>query len=137
MEKELISMKLSRPPGRRSINASSLAFDLPALIENMKHERTWEKGDLNAMILLRSTTKQIVLTILHKGTEIRSFQANDSITFQVIDGRLELHFRKESITINKGELLTIKEKIKYSLYSMEETAYLLTISAGKLQQAEN
>lgn len=33
-----------------------------------------------AMVLLKSPEKQIVLTALHGGTEIQSYQSNDSIS---------------------------------------------------------
>jgi hypothetical protein len=55
-----------------------------------------------------------MLTILHEKTKIRSFQSNDSITFQVKEGKLKLHIRKGSVTLIKRELLTLSEKIKYS-----------------------
>jgi quercetin dioxygenase-like cupin family protein len=78
-----------------------------------------------------------VLTALHENTEVNSFQSNDSITFQIIEGKLKFHARKESITIDKGQLLTLHENIKYSLTAMEETVFLLTITNGTLQKAEN
>jgi quercetin dioxygenase-like cupin family protein len=118
--------------------ASTLSYDLPALIEKMKHSNSWAKGELNAMILLKSPDKQIVLTALHEGTEITSFQSNDSITFQIIEGKLKFHTRKESLTLDKGQLLTLHENIKYSLTSREETVFLLTIANSNLSQsAEN
>ena len=137
MEIETLNTKPSIPKDKRSLNSSLFSFDLPILIENMKHSHTWEKGELNAMILLKSHGKQIVLTALHEGTEINSFQSNDSITFQIIEGELKFHARKESVTINKGKLLTLHENIKYSLTTMEETVFLLTIANGTLQPAEN
>ena len=89
------------------------------------------------MILLKSPDKQIVLTALHEGTEINSFQSNDSITFQIIEGKLKFQTRKESVTLNKGQLLTLHENIKYSLTTSEETVFLLTIANSTLKQAEN
>jgi quercetin dioxygenase-like cupin family protein len=114
--------------------ASVHTFDLPALIERMKHSHSWAKGELNAMILLKSPDKQIVLTALHEGTKISSFQSSDSITFQIIEGKLRFHTRKESLTIDKGQLLTLHENIKYSLTSRKETVFLLTIANGILSQ---
>ncbi len=137
MEIETLNTKPPIPKDNRSLNSSLFSFDLPILIENMKHSHTWEKGELNAMILLKSPGKQIVLTALHEGTEINSFQSNDSITFQIIEGELKFHARKESVTLNKGQLLTLHENIKYSLTTMEETVFLLTIANGTLQPAEN
>ena len=118
--------------------ASLLTFDLPTLIEKLKQDYCWAKGKLNAMILLNEPDKQIMLTALHKGTEISSFQSNDSITFQIFEGKLKFHTQKESIILDTGQLLTLHEKIKYRLTSREETVFLLTVANGALNNsAEN
>jgi len=91
MEKEMLKTKPLLRMDNRSLNYSYHSFDLPTLIEKMKHSHTWAKGELNSMILLKSPAKQIVLTALHEGTEIISFQSNDSITFQIIEGKLMFH----------------------------------------------
>jgi quercetin dioxygenase-like cupin family protein len=118
-------------------NSSSFIFDLPTLVANLKHSYSWLKGELNAMILLNSPGKQIVLTALHKGTEISSFQSDDSITLQIIEGKLRFQTRKESVTLNQGQLLTLHENIKYSLTNKEETVFLLTIAKDIFRQSEN
>ena len=107
-------------------------FDLPTLIEKMK-QHSCIKGELNAKILLKSPEKQILLTILHEGTKIKSFQSNDSITFQIIEGKLRFRTFIESATLNKGQLLTLNKNIKYNLKTKEETVILLTIANGTLQ----
>ena len=120
-----------------SLNVSLRTFDLPGLIKKMKNSHAWAKGELNAMILLKNPFKQIVLTALHEGTAINSFQSNDSITFQIIEGKLKFHTQEESVTLEKFQLLTLHENIKYSLTSKEETVFLLTIANGALQPDEN
>ena len=131
LEKELLSSKLSSKSfprhGERLTNFSKLKFDLPMLIENMKHEPGWEKGELNSMILLKSPEKKIILTIMHEDTEVRSAQVNSSVTFQVIEGKLIFHIREESIILKNGESLTIYEKVKYKFDSMEESSFILTL----------
>ena len=137
MEKEKV---LANPPlawNNRSHNASLLTFDVPALIKSMKNSYSWTKGELNTMILLKSPERQIVLTALHEGTEIESFQLNDSITFQIIEGKLKLHTREESVILEKGQMLTLHDNIKYSLICKEEAVFLWTIANGILQPAEN
>jgi quercetin dioxygenase-like cupin family protein len=101
----------------------------------MKRENTWTKGGLNAKILMNKPNKQIVLTALHKGTEINSFQSNDSITIQVIEGELKFHTQNESITLEKGQMLTLQENIDYSLTTKAETVLLFTIAKQILQPA--
>ena len=66
MEIETLNTKPPFSKDKRSLNSSSFTFDLPSLIENMKHSHTWAKGELNALILLKSPDKQIVLTALHE-----------------------------------------------------------------------
>ena len=115
-----------------SVGATFLPLDMPALIDNLKQAKSWKRGELNAIILLKTPVKKIVLTILHPGTEVRSFQADDSVTIQVIEGRLRLHFGSKYINLNKGELMTLREKAKYTIDSLEESALLLTLNSESL-----
>jgi quercetin dioxygenase-like cupin family protein len=94
----------------------------------MKQSYTWANGELNALILLKSPEKQIVLTAIHGGTEIKSFQANGSVTFQIIEGKLRFRIRKDTVTLNEGQLMTLDEKTRYRLTTDQETVFLLTIS---------
>lgn len=116
---------------------SSKTLNLSFLVKKLKCSPSWENGELDSIILLKSSSKKIVLTALHEGTEIVSFQSNDSITFQLIEGELMVHTDKISVTINKGQFLTLHDKINYSLTTSKETVFLLTISNSILQPAEN
>ena len=103
-------------------------FDLPSLISTMKNSNSWGKGELNALVLLKGPEEQIILTAIHDGTEIESFQSNDSVSFQIIKGQLKFHILKDSITIQKDQLITLREHIKYRLTTQEDTVFLLTVS---------
>ena len=116
---------------------SFLVFDVPAMAEKMKHEQNWMNGELNSMILLKTPYKQIVLTVLHDGTEIESFQSNQSITFEIIEGKLMFHTRKETVLLEKGQIIALHENIKYSLTISEDSVLLLTIATGAQQYSEN
>jgi quercetin dioxygenase-like cupin family protein len=120
-----------------SRNASVLALNLPVLIDNMKHSDAWTNGELNALILLKNDNTQIVLTAIHEGTEITSFQSNDSITFQIIEGKLMFHSRKESLALDKGHLMTLHENVGYSLTTEEETVFLSTIASSMLETSDS
>lgn len=107
------------------------SIDIPAIIADLKNDKTWTDGELNSVVLMNSPSVKVLLTILHEGTEVISYQANDSITFQVLEGSLILHIREESVVLNSGEILTLEEKIRYSFDSVEETAFLMTLVSGK------
>jgi hypothetical protein len=128
MEIETLRTRIPHTNNNRSSGCTLLGFNLPDLIATMKQSYTWANGDLNAIILLKSADKQIILTALHEGTEIKSFQSGESVTFQVIEGKLRFHMRKDAVTLGEGQQMTIDEKIKYSVTTDIETVFLLTIS---------
>jgi quercetin dioxygenase-like cupin family protein len=136
---QIETLKLNRPRTQnvKSSDCTLLAFDLPALIANMKQSDTWANGELKALVLLKSPKKQIILTAIHEGTEIESYQSNDSITFQIIEGRLKFHVKKDTLTLNEGQLMTFNENINYSLSSQVETVFLLTISDEVARSSAN
>lgn len=115
----------------RLVNTSLNSSDLGVMISHLKQEPSWEEGELKSAILLKSPTKRILLTVLHAGTVISSFQTDDSITFQVIEGMLNLHFRNESFTLNKGEVLIMNEKLKYEINTLEDSAFLMILASGR------
>lgn len=137
MEKEMLQTRPLIRKAKRSLAISLLDFNLPFLVERLKQDSRWAKGELNTMVLLKNSYKKIVLTVLHKGTEIDSFQANGSITFQIIEGNLEFYTQNETVTLNVGHLLKIRENVKYRFTTREETAFLLTIAKGTSQKEQN
>ncbi len=117
----------SKSKMKRPTIESSLPFHLPTHFEKVKLKRTWMKGKLDSKILVNRPDKQIVLTIISEDTEINFYQYNDSVTLQVIDGKLILNTQKESIILNEGQLFTINENLIYNLTSGAETVFLLTM----------
>ncbi len=128
MEIETLNINRTCMKNFKSSDSRLSEFDLPSLIETMKHSCAWTNGELNALVLLNSPEKKVILTAMHKGTEILSFQSNDSISVQIIEGRLKFHVRRDSVTLNEGQLMTLDEHLKYRLSTEEETVFLLTIS---------
>lgn len=129
MRKKILETRSLLSKDNKSLTNSLFKYDLPALIEKMKHKHTWVKGAENAMILMNSPDKQIVLTALSEGTEIKCFQSHDSIIFHIIEGKLKLYIQKKSVILDKGQLLTLQENIKYRLTNKDETVFLLTITS--------
>ncbi|MDF1560145.1 MAG: hypothetical protein P1P83_08045 [Bacteroidales bacterium] len=115
--------------------SSALSQDLPDLIRNMKLSNAWIRGGLNSMILLKNTEKNVMLVAMHEGTEIVSYQSNDSITFQIIEGKLEFYTRKTSAAIGMGQVLTLNDRVKYRLTASEETVMLLSIAKDRSRSA--
>ena len=137
MDKESLNTGTPLYKDISSLDMDLLTYDLPKLIAGMKHKHNRSEDNPDSMILLNCLDKKVVLIVLHEGTGFRSFQSNESVTFQIIDGELAFHSRKESVILEKGQFLTLHEKIDYTLQSNEETVFLLTIANGDLQYTEN
>ncbi|MFH2144169.1 MAG: hypothetical protein ABIJ97_17210 [Bacteroidota bacterium] len=112
-------------------------FNLPVIIEKIKQKQFPANGELNATILLKSSDCQIALIALQGGTKIKSFQSLGSISFQIFEGKLNFHIKKESLMLDKDQILTLDEKIKYSYVTNEMTVFLLTIIHRTSNPLEN
>jgi len=112
-------------------------INLPAIIAELKHNQTFDNTGIKTKILLKSPEKKILLTALHEDTEIESFQANNSITFQVIEGNVCLNTSYNSVNLRKGQLFTLFEYTNYKFITKEETVMLITITGRALQNVNN
>jgi len=137
MRREMSTDKLLSYKDDRSLHPSLFLFDFPALIGKLKHKYSWKNGDLNTIILTKTPTKQIVLAALHEGTKILSFQSNESVTFQIIEGSMSFHTRKGTVNLEKGQILNLSENIDYWLTTNEDAVLLLTITSGTVQFSDN
>jgi quercetin dioxygenase-like cupin family protein len=135
MEKETLKSVLHDQTNNSADRFRSVAFDLSALIEMMKHSNAWQKGELNTLILLKNPNEKIILTAIHEGTEIKSFQADDSITIQVLEGELSYRTHNEYVILAAGQFITVHDKIKYMLTASEDTVFLLTLLDKNLRIA--
>ncbi|MDO9511921.1 MAG: hypothetical protein Q7J34_09190 [Bacteroidales bacterium] len=112
----------------RPVIDSLSSFNLSELFEKGILKQTLMKGELFSKILVNSSDRQVVLTTIHKDTEIDSFQSSDSVTFYVIEGQLKLHTKKESFILEEGHFFALHEHIDYRLTAALETIFLLTIA---------
>lgn len=133
METDTVTNTKSFAGNNSSYITSAQTYDLNALILNMKDNPDWERGDLNAMILLNSTNKKVVLTVMHDQTEVRSFQSGDSVTLQIIEGRMKFCTDLETVILAKGQLLSLHDRTGFSMTTLEECAFLLTILSGSIK----
>jgi hypothetical protein len=127
------SYRLEKTPGI----PFSPTYDLQGLIETMKQSYTWDKGELNALILLNTPGKQILLTAVHADSEIKSFQSESAITILILEGELRFDSKRSSMILRKDQLLTLNEKIKYKLTTFTETVILLTITRDNPGKEKN
>ena len=124
MKNESIESALSFHTPDRLLDAPLLIFDLHEVVKKIKQEPTWKMGERNAITLLKSPQMRIVLIAVRKKTEINFPHSGNLISIQIIEGKVNF----QSLMLNKGSLLTLHEDTKHTLYAIEESVILLTIS---------
>lgn len=70
----------------RLIDLSSIKINLFDLINNMKSSLVSSGKNLKSVILVNKSDIKILITALLDKTEITSFQSDDSITIQLLEG---------------------------------------------------
>ena len=119
----------NRPEGGRPIDSSLLLINLPALAQQIKAEDAWSKKDRNAITVFKTTGMNIVLIALHANAAMKTHTATGIISVQVLEGTIQFTTVNEYIEITKGQLVTLHASIPHSVLAIEESSFLLTISA--------
>ena len=103
-------------------------FNLASHISEMKQETTWEKNGRSSRTLNKVGTMRLVLNAMKAGMEIKTHHASGPISVHCLEGKLKFNTEERSVTLQKGELLTLEELVKHSVEAIEETTFLLTVA---------
>lgn len=116
----------------RTKNRSHHYQNILELADNLKHEKRWEEGEINSMILKKNETRKEILLVMHSDTKIESFQRDQSVTINVIEGEIKLKTSNQSIHLYSGQFFTLIEKSKYNFTSIAESTLLITINNNQM-----
>jgi quercetin dioxygenase-like cupin family protein len=122
---------------QRNLDGALWTFDIPTLLTQIKSEDAWQKGKRNATTLLEGHGLRVVLIAMHSGTLIKQHQTINPISLQVIEGRIKFNTHTNSVTLTKGQLLTLHPEIPHDLEALEESAFLLTLATHQSDPEEN
>lgn len=117
----------------RLINQSLATVKLSRLVDNLKRNLLESENNLNSIILLNHQYKKVVLIALNVAVEVKSVQEDDSVTIQLIEGKVRLQLKKQLVVLKVGQVLKISEKTPYSLTALEAAVIMLTISSRESQ----
>jgi quercetin dioxygenase-like cupin family protein len=120
----------------RPLDGPSLAFDIPALLTQLKRERAWQTGSRNGITLLKTEGLRVVLAAMHAGTTIPVHKADGPIAVEVIEGQLLFSAGAHDGSLSVGQLLTLQAGIAHGFHAIEDCSYVLTIAADGPHPAE-
>jgi len=120
---------LSRLP---DLAADVLQFDLFKEIEELRKQDSWQRETgRSSTTLVKQQDFRIVLVLMKADTRMREHQADARISIQVLSGRIRIHLEGQSIGLTAGGLLALDCGLRHDVESLEESAFLLTISWPK------
>lgn len=127
-ENELTATLPSAYQTIKNIKPLFQGFDLASLISILKNDTKWINGEMNSMIILKNSSRSMVLSVVHEKTEIRSRSIKNPVTIQVIEGQLMIHSSKiENQKLSSNETLTLNDS-KFRIDAIKETAFLVIIN---------
>ena len=116
-----------RPDPARLLSQPMFSFDLPAEMDRLMAEGTWNSGKHNAITLMKSGPMSIVLIAMHEGNEIKMHKVEGPVSVFIIKGKLQFNTANDSALLLKDQLLTLPDNIEHNLIAVEETVLLLTM----------
>lgn len=109
-------------------NTALSTFDLKSTLGEIKAQEAWRKGERSAKTLIKDHRQRITLVALHGGTKVPAHQANGSISVQMLEGKMKFSTPLRTVTLEKGQILTLYSKIQHSMDALEDCAFLLTLA---------
>jgi len=116
-----------RPEGDRMLNARLVEIDLNKFIAELKQETTWADSDRNSITVFKSDTTTIVLIGMRENAELKEHTAIGNITVQVLHGEINFFAEQQTLSLVKGQMITLEENIPHSVTALKESFFLLTL----------
>ncbi|MGH9448910.1 MAG: cupin domain-containing protein [Terriglobia bacterium] len=118
-----------------------LQFDLDMETEKLRQEDVWKTSSRNSKSLVKYPDLRIVLIALKSGKRIEGHKTDESISIQVLSGKLRLHLPSQTVELLHGQLLTLERGLPHDVEALEDSSFLLTISwprsAARVKPAVN
>ena len=105
-----------------------LRFDLPAEVETLQAEPTWEFSDRNAITLVKEGDLRLTLTRLKSGARMDEHRTAGFVCVQVLEGSLRMVAAGEAHELGVGELMVLDRNVPHEVTALEDAAFLLTLA---------
>ena len=127
MENKANDATPQRPEGDRMLNAPLVHMDLNKFIAQVRAESTWADSDHNAITIYKNESVRIVLIGMHDQAVLKTHTASGVITVHVLEGSVDFITEEQTVSLDKGQMVALQEKILHSVKAKEESFFLLTL----------
>ena len=112
----------------RMMDEPFLVFDFADIIQKIKTESQWIKGDRNALTLLKNSYMSIILICLKSRAEINFHHSGKLASAQILRGTANFILKDSSTLLKTGGFLTLHDQVEHKLVALEESVILLTMT---------
>jgi quercetin dioxygenase-like cupin family protein len=117
---ELIQGTLSKP---------LLKFDLANELDQLRRDEAWlHPAGRSSKTLVKHSDLRIVLIAMKANTRMHEHTAAARISVHTLSGHIRLHLPEQVVELPAGHLLALDESMPHDVESVEESAFLLTLS---------
>ena len=102
-------------------------FDLLKEIADSEQQKPWQSGH-NARTLFKKHDFRIVLITMEDAARMKQHHADGTISIHVLKGQIRVTIQGKPHDIAAGNLFTLAASIRHDVESVDESAFLLTIS---------
>lgn len=103
-------------------------FDLPASIDALRSEDTYEREGRNGITLVKNAELRVLLEVLRHGAGLREHRAPGPITVQVLEGEVRFETGDEVTYLRRGEVLSLPSRQPHAVEAVQDAALLITIA---------
>ena len=104
------------------------------MLEQLQGETTWDRGDRDAITLVKEGDLRITLVLLRGGARMDPHRTDGYASIQVMAGRLRV-VSAETYDLGAGELLVIGRGVVHEVLALEDAAFLLTLALPEASEA--
>ena len=76
------------------------------------------------------------MVALQAGAEIGAHETEGPVTVHVIEGRVAISVDADELVLSTGQLLILRSGMRHTMRALDESAFLLTLTAEDLHPAE-
>jgi quercetin dioxygenase-like cupin family protein len=119
--------------------SESAHFDLLSEIADSERKKPWQSG-LYAKTLDKRADFRTVLITMERGARMKEHHTDGTISIHVLKGAIRINVQAQAREVRTAGLFTLGPSIKHDVESLDDSAFLLTISwptSEKLRSMEH
>jgi quercetin dioxygenase-like cupin family protein len=104
--------------------------------DQLMGEPAWADGDRNSRTVATTDRMRIVLIALRTGATLGSELLDDTLSVQLLEGRLDVRIDGADVELSRGQLATVETPRAWEAVATSDSLVLLTSALNEDSQGE-